>query len=504
MEPRKNIFVCDEETIDQAKKYANMCSVFLKNASFLTEAYILDYFVERLWTRLPAGWLEVISKFDIDDLESFIDLDKDMRYERPWPLSLLAFRASASTLTLPRKSISSPDAVKYFLEKNFNLKNYSSDDSLSEETEWSFSANEFENKSGQHKNIPEFCRRHVKPKKQHEIFRMAEITDVVLKYFDLKHVIDVGAGQGHLSRFLALCYDLKVATIEADLVHVSDALQFDKQALASFEREKKYKYNENEDIPMDMKTLPHHVEEKMTVSSSDFCLEKVFNDAWQEDSYEEMKFAIMGLHTCGNLAETILKTFVKCDHSQVLLSIGCCYMKIEGNKDCEGYPLSNFVKALPNNTLSYEAKEMACHALEMYIKRLQDNAPALKIHCYRATLEKCIVSLHPNIKHYGLRGVKHAELLPFQEYAKKALSKVKISLPEHILTSPDVEACLAKWKDVLIFYSLRLITAPIVESLILIDRLIYLYEQGHPGCIVPIFDASLSPRNQLLLSAKHL
>ncbi|GIY83866.1 protein RRNAD1 [Caerostris darwini] len=505
MNLESDIVICDADSIEEIKRHAQRLTLFLKSTPFLTEAYILDYFVEKLWTRLPSRWLETIFNFDIEDLELFINPEKSMRYRQPWPLSLLCFRASASALAITRKSISSPEAIKKFLSKNFASKSASSDiDSTSEKTEWSFSS-EFENKSGQHKSIPEFCRRHVKPKKQHEIFRMAQVADTVMKYFDLNHAIDVGAGQGHLSRLLALCYNLKLATLEANQFYVSGAVKFDKQAISSFEHGKKSDNdrNDNEDISRNVATVPHHVKSSVTLSSSESCLEKILKDAWCQSSEEcEEKFALMGLHTCGNLAETILKTFLKCNQSQVLLSIGCCYMKLETNIDGEGYPLSNFIKSLAYHSLSYEAKEMACHALEMYVQRLHDKVSHLKIHCYRATLEKCIVHHYPTLKHLGLRGVKHAELIPFHEYAEKALSKASISIPKEFLSSADIQSCLARWKEVLIFYSLRLIAAPVVESLILIDRLIYLYEQGCPGCIAPIFDASLSPRNQILISAK--
>lgn len=38
-----------------------------------------------------------------------------------------------------------------------------------------------------------------------------------------------------------------------------------------------------------------------------------------------------------------------------------------------GYPLSEFVRSLPTHGLSYEAREMACHAIETYRERLQGN-----------------------------------------------------------------------------------------------------------------------------------
>ena len=36
-----------------------------------------------------------------------------------------------------------------------------------------------------------------------------------------------------------------------------------------------------------------------------------------------------------------------------------------------GYPLSEFVRSLPSHGLSYEAREVACHAIESYRERLQ-------------------------------------------------------------------------------------------------------------------------------------
>ncbi|KAG8193061.1 hypothetical protein JTE90_028173 [Oedothorax gibbosus] len=477
---QNEILICNDKTIDQFKLYAELLTLFLKETSFFTESYILDYFVKELWTKLPVGWLEVVSNLEVHDLEAFLNPENSIRYREPWPLSLLAFRSSAFALTALRKSIKSPEVIKKFLNENFFEDEEGRNNTItSEKTKLSFSTNEFEEKSGQHKNIPEFCRRHVKPKKQHEIFRMAQLSDIVFKHFGLKFAIDMGSGQGHLSRLLALCYNVKMATIEANQGHVSGAFQFDQQALTALEHSKKKADTSQNSVISNSTSLPHHVEGSITVASSDSYLEKVLKDTWNE-TFDENKesFALMGLHACGNLTETILKTFVKQKHCEVLLSIGCCYMKLESNSDGDGYPLSCFVKSLPHHALSYEAKELACHAIEMYIQRIHVNAPALKIHCYRATLEKCIIHHDPSLKHLGLRGVKHAETMEFHEYAERALSRATISIPKEYLLSEEVKSCVERWKEVLVFYSLRLIVAPVVESLILVDRLIYLYEQG--------------------------
>jgi len=51
------------------------------------------------------------------------------------------------------------------------------------------------------------------------------------------------------------------------------------------------------------------------------------------------------------------------------------------------------------------------------------------------------------------------------------------------LDMKTLDPLLARWKDVVIIFMLRLAIAPCVESVILLDRLLYLREQGkcyHP------------------------
>ena len=76
-------------------------------------------------------------------------------------------------------------------------------------------------------------------------------------------------------------------------------------------------------------------------------------------------YILVGLHTCGDLSATMLRLFVESDIFVGLVSVGCCYMKLS-----DGYPLSQTVSSLPSHQLSYEAKELACHAKEKYIQRL--------------------------------------------------------------------------------------------------------------------------------------
>lgn len=53
-----------------------------------------------------------------------------------------------------------------------------------------------------------------------------------------------------------------------------------------------------------------------------------------------------------------------------------------------------------------------------------------------------------------------------------------------------------------IIYTLRLLLAPLIETLIYRDRLAYLTECGFAVCCLPLFDAKMSPRNVAIISVK--
>ena len=116
---------------------------------------------------------------------------------------------------------------------------------------------------------------------------------------------------------------------------------------------------------------------------------------------------LVGLHTCGDLTPTMLRVFAENREVVGVISVGCCYMKLttmeEGEKEdkeggcvhdgtgnathdsdskleatptCSprvpiGYPLSRYVKSLVGHKLSYEARELACHAFNSYRRKLQ-------------------------------------------------------------------------------------------------------------------------------------
>ena len=90
---------------------------------------------------------------------------------------------------------------------------------------------------------------------------------------------------------------------------------------------------------------------------------------------DQSKHVLVGLHTCGDLSPTMLRMFTSCSRIIGLVSVGCCYMKLTCANEPHpptpiGYPLSNRIRSLDNHSLSYEARELSCHALELYRSRV--------------------------------------------------------------------------------------------------------------------------------------
>lgn len=160
---------------------------------------------------------------------------------------------------------------------------------------------------------------------------------------------------------------------------------------------------------------------------------------------------------------------------------------LNANVANRGYPLSGYLLRIDNHKdippilqsrLSFEAREIACHAIEVYAKRLAEmNYDYLRIHSFRAAIERIICKYWPNQKHSGLRSIK--KLTAFRDYCEQAVIHLDgVRIPDHEIDSPETLLNLSRWKFVVIFYTLRLMLAPIVESAILYDRILCLLENG--------------------------
>ncbi|XP_027868608.1 methyltransferase-like protein 25B [Xiphophorus couchianus] len=548
-------------TAQQQRDLARRLTTFLSQYSHLTDSFIIEFFTENLWQTLPSTWQAVLQDISYPQTAELLldDSQEDRRYPSVWPLSLLAFRATAHALAFPREC--RPDRGKVAA---------------------SVKPDEFLENQSQSSLLGHIFRKHVKPKKQHEIRKLGMLVKQLCDHTGCRRVVDVGSGQGHLTRFLSFGLGLSVTAIEADHTLAAMASRYDGELLSALEKEKRkkscsFQLPEAHSIPRHMagwvnpraswegfiKQLKdaHHVIEVSQASSAP--MKKRRSDLSQTShpegpSYdsniggEQMffegsccsdiqaaseaglnpeksrkqdypDFVLTGLHACGDLSATLLRHFVCCPQVRGITSVACCYMKITTKENPTppglispptpptpstesfhfefGYPMSCWVKGLPGHQLSYKAREGACHAVEDYVRRLGEESEQLRTHCYRAILETFIRDMRPDLRRAGIQTIKKAHLLPFTEYARLGLPRV--GLPADLpLDQERVEAMLKQQNKVVVYFTLSLLLAPVVETLVLLDRMIYLEENGVDSQLIPLFNPNFSPRNFVLVAVK--
>ena len=190
--------------------------------------------------------------------------------------------------------------------------------------------------------------------------------------------------------------------------------------------------------------------------------EKTDNDKAVNEKAVTKSFVLAGLHACGDLSTAMLRLFVEVPPAVGVVSVACCYMKLSeraggSSKDASscsdassedatfdlssskdltfdsssselsqqnclkksGYPMSDTTARIPGHYLSYEAKELSCHALENYAEKLEtasSDSLSLRLHCHRAALEAIIREVDPLLVKPQVRGGKPITSLPFWDY----------------------------------------------------------------------------------------
>lgn len=516
------MIICDEAHVGQVRKQLGDCVRLLDHYEWLINSFVLDFFLDSHWNHLPASWQPTLTSIPPTQLAAWLDPQATPAYTSPWPLSLLALKQAIRACSLPRKPVKDLQQLKNFLSHGKDgpkdiTKGESSgiiEDSmkskqtmeekvaLESDDSWTFEPELLSAAAGCHSGLRHVFRKHVKPKKQHEMCRLARLIDSVGKSQEFERVLDIGAGVGHLSRYLSYNYRLQVACVDGDGQLTGSAKKFDQELEVTVAKLR----SRNASTPMGQsRSGPVHVTAVLAPEMDLPKFHALLADKFQLGVGAELRYGLVGLHTCGDLGPTILHLFNQDSGAGAVVSVGCCYMRLK-----EHYPMSRYLKAFEWGGLSYVSEELACHAIETYTERLAQPGEneKLKVHCYRAVLEYLLVTTRsPKYQHTILKTVSKAHTLPFPDYVERATQKLVTEeglqpFTEEEVTCPEVEKRLARWWEVVTFYSLRLAMAPVIEAVILLDRQLFLYENGHNSIMLPIFDPLLSPRNQVIVAVK--
>ncbi|GMT33458.1 hypothetical protein PFISCL1PPCAC_24755 [Pristionchus fissidentatus] len=431
---------------------------------WLLDQYIIDYFIDSLWEKIPASW-RILDRLTDMEWSLVLDESSPLSLSLPLPLSIICIRR---------------------LLREYSLLNRSTEKSIED-------LGMDPRKVAEYRCLTVYEKRKVKEKKRDEIERVVPILRTIRDVHPFTSFVDIGSGLGHLTRAISnSIQDLSVRGVEGSTELVERAMELDEKR-----SEKRV--------------------ERM----------RVWVDAQSKELLgDDEAVCVGGLHACGDLGPSILRLTVSQSTVSACLLFGCCYHKLNGGSDKlfrqdwtngdekeekkmkekeeRGFPMS---EAFKDERLSYAARELACHSKGDYVKQLREQTrPSHLHHAVRALAEVMMVE-EGGERHAGVRGVKVDEMEKgeqWMEWMEKALieyPQMKERIKEKLLSGlssprldqiPSLISTAAPTLSTL--YNMRLLVAPFVEDLILHDRVAFLRESGLTSSVVRLFDPVISPR----------
>lgn len=227
---------------------------------------------------------------------------------------------------------------------------------------------------------------------------------------------------------------------------------------------------------------------------------------------------LTGLHTCGNLATTCLRLFHEQPQCKLICNIGCCYHLLQeeyalpeyfenetiiARQTTPGFPMSQFLRD-KRVTLGRNARMLATQSFE----RVTNERSTMNISLYYRALLEILVCDSVKTMPQKLQVGKVRKFTNFNEYVEfccKKFAAQNCNLHWNTAALDSVQEQYAADAHYMhLYYLLRMCFAKIIESIILLDRLLYLKELGYAeSYLVAVFDAVISPRRFGLIALKE-
>ncbi|NXG01599.1 MET25 protein, partial [Sakesphorus luctuosus] len=219
---------------------------------------------------------------------------------------------------------------------------------------------------------------------------------------------------------------------------------------------------------------------------------------------------MVGLHTCGDLAANTLRIFTAKPEIKAVCSVGCCYHllseQFENQEECcdkvWGFPMSQYLKD-KGWCCGRNARMSACLALERVAVGQMLPTESL---FYRAVLQVIIEEIYGVTKSDRHVGKTFSKSSSFVDYVRRSLKKLELDdskLPDSCIMD-YYEKYKHRMNELEAFNMLKVVLAPCIEVLILLDRLCYLKEQENIAWsgLVKLFDPVKSPRCYAVIALK--
>lgn len=225
---------------------------------------------------------------------------------------------------------------------------------------------------------------------------------------------------------------------------------------------------------------------------------------------------IIGLHTCGNLTPSSLKIFFASDSAKFICNVGCCYHALEeefyANPYLEpgvvstsppGFPVSSLLQK-KKFWLGRNARILASQPLNRLAEK--GNLPSRSL-IWRAILQVILKENVPDLRFQDHQvGRIASKSTDFIDYVRRALIRCKksVDLSDERILEYYNNYYPRYSRKLNCFYQFRSLFAPVIEGIILLDRLLFLQEKGcTESCfIIRLFDPTVSPRCYALVASK--
>lgn len=320
-------------------------------------------------------------------------------------------------------------------------------------------------------SLPSWAFSRVKQKKQHEISILAQALKDIKNERSFQTLVDIGGGVGHFSRIMAHYFTTPTICVERDArLH-----ELGKQRLEKYP------------IPKDAGKLDFvaldfqgHIEQ-----------ERELKTLFQKDHLT------LGLHTCGPLAVRHIEAQAHF-RAKGLLNFGCCYAKITESKDlC----LSQHAKKNPVDLNSYALTLATRSHTEM---SYADFCLKEKVKYFRYALA-LLLKEEFGVDDFVSVGDSPARdyLSFFSRYASQKISLLGLNSTKNPSMWDKFYRRFSTQKTLQKMFHADIIRwqyGRALELVILLDRAVYLEEQGHQVELIEFFDEKLSPRNIGLLA----
>jgi Methyltransferase domain len=285
----------------------------------------------------------------------------------------------------------------------------------------------------------------------------------------------------------------------------------------------------------------------------------------QKAPSSDRKLMTISLHSCGNLSHHAIRSLALTPSVSAITIIGCCYNLLterlgpvsyklpslrpnhprltatSSAYDPHGFPMSKYLEDFPlpdggkGVRLNITARMMAVQA--PYNWGQEDSEIFFTRHFYRALLQRILLDrglikqatlVDDVVGGNSLPGkdeintplivgsLRIACFTSFRTYVRGALKKLSshptegefirkgtIGLSDEVIDEYEVKYAYAK-KNLSVIWTLMAFSAGVVESIIAIDRWLYLKEQEcmEEAWVEPVFDYALSPRNLCVVGIK--